>query len=1223
MTKTIHFSVTGMHCQSCEVLISEEIKEIADVGQVVIDHKAGQGSVTVDAQVSEESILAAIKAAGYDATITAVDAPEAKAESKAKGKSKSFKEVVVTKETQSGTIFNPMKVVLSAHFEAEGNVVGSENGILQVEGKMHSNKNAEFIIPDGREAESLQYIQKFMNSNGGVFPEQKTLGLGSSEPEEESNQVPTESIAQTAPALVTPSQSGPQRYQLSLSGMHCSSCAGLIERSLKKVPGVKEANVNFAAEKASVVLDEAQSPKEALVKAVEKTGYGATFVTDKDDANETKKRQSHIRSLFNKFMFSFVLSLPMLYFMMMDFFKWIPGTATLLPYVGVVSLVLTTPVQFITGASFYKGMWSALRMKTFNMDSLIAIGTSVAYFYSLVNFVNYFFTNGSLLGLNGTKIPELYFETAAFLITFVILGKWLEAKAKGQTSEAIKKLMGLQAKTARVIRNGVTQDIPVDQVVAGDTVLVRPGEKVPVDGQIAKGSSAVDESMITGESLPVEKHEGDNVIGGTINKTGSFEFLATRVGSETTLSQIIRLVEEAQGSKAPIQAFADRISAWFVPAVIALAIATFAIWYFVLGATLSFALMAFTAVIVIACPCALGLATPTAIMVGTGKGAENGILVKGGEPLEHACKVNAIVFDKTGTLTKGKPEVTDVESVGNLDEDQLLALAGSLEKQSEHPLAEAIYKATEAANLGFYEVTDFSAVPGHGVQANIDGVAYYLGNRKLITDVLGLPVEKINRRMARLEEQGKTAMILASQNGIEGIIGVADTVKETSAEAVAQLRKMGIDVYMITGDNRRTAEAIAKQVGITNVLAEVLPEDKANEVKKLQHMGKKVAMVGDGINDAPALAQADLGIAMGSGTDVAMETGGIVIIKNDLRDVVHAIELSKETMWKIKQNMFFALFYNVMGIPIAARLFVGFGLVLKPELAGLAMALSSISVVGNSLLLRLFKPGRKNYVSAYAPAMMVLAFSFMFFEFARFSSKMSAEEGAMAATASPAVVKQANQTFKSSQGKVAYAEGTPKLFLQVDNQELNGLPLEEGTYQLGVNEMVIGYDEAMMMKEEGLIKGTGDTLPNFFGLPQMKVVGILKPTGTAIDTYHLVSSETLANISGQAVLKTTVGPDGAAKVFYEIAGEVPPQYQGTLFDDTFSHPVTIASTEYQPVFIGETEAKMMQEEKLFKKEGDTLKGFFGDNNVIVSGILPKTETPLDTFHYVKTGFEVQ
>jgi len=618
------------------------------------------------------------------------------------------------------------------------------------------------------------------------------------------------------------------------------------------------------------------------------------------------------------------------------------------------------------------------------MDSLIAIGTSTAYIYSLVLFLNYVIGNGSLIGLNNEKIPDLYFETAAFLITFVILGKWLEAKTKGRTSESIKKLMGLQPKTARIIKNNITVDVPIEQVLIGDIIVVRPGEKIPVDGEIIKGHSSVDESMITGESIPVEKNIGDNVIGATINKYGSFEFKAIRIGSETALAQIIRLIEEAQGSKAPIQAFADRISAWFVPTVIMLAILTFLAWFFFLNASLVFSLMAFTAVIVIACPCALGLATPTAITVGTGKGAEYGVLIKGGEPLEAACKIKAIVFDKTGTLTKGQPEVTDIIGLLLSDEEKIMSVAASLEKLSEHPLAEAIVKYAEEEHILLAEVNNFKAIPGHGVEGVIENQKYFFGNRKLIADIVGLDISKAEHKIRQLEEGGKTTMILASDKEMLGIIAVADILKDNTTEAVQQLQKRGLEVYMITGDNQRTAEAIAKQVGIKNVLAEVLPEDKANEVKKLQGTGIKVAMVGDGINDAPALAQADLGIAMGGGTDVAMETGGIIIIKNDLRDVLTAIKLSHETMGKIKQNMFFALFYNVIGIPIAARAFAGLGLILKPELAGLAMALSSVSVVSNSLLLRRFNPQKRNYLSLIAPIIMGATFLSLFIIFAKF-----------------------------------------------------------------------------------------------------------------------------------------------------------------------------------------------------------------------------------------------
>ncbi|MFH1840680.1 MAG: heavy metal translocating P-type ATPase [Candidatus Shapirobacteria bacterium] len=764
-----------------------------------------------------------------------------------------------------------------------------------------------------------------------------------------------------------------RRVSLVISGMHCSSCALIIEKSLKKIAGVKEANVNFAAEKATIQVENGVID-EVLIGAVKKAGYGATVLDASNTEFEAQKKQLEIGSLLKRFRISFILSLPLLYFMFFNFFPTLPGNKLLLPYIGLISLILATPVQFVVGGSFYKGMWSALRMKTFNMDSLIAIGTSVAYFYSLINYL--------------TKIPELYFETAAFLITFVTLGKWLEAQAKGKTSEAIKKLMGLQAKTARVVRDGITQDIPLDQVVEGDTVIVRPGEKIPVDGVITKGSSAVDESMITGESLPVEKVVESRVIGGTINKNGSFEFTADRLGAQSTLSQIVRLIEEAQGSKAPIQAVADRISAYFVPMVIGLAVLTFAVWYFVLGATLGFALMTFTAVIVIACPCALGLATPTAIMVGTGKGAENGILIKGGEPLEMAGKIDTLIFDKTGTLTNGQPVVTDVVGINDTDDDEVMQRAASLEKQSEHPLAEAIYRYAQEEGLKLSAVKAFKAIPGQGVQGKIEDTFYYFGNRKLMTNFLHLDLEKVERKLERLEEQGKTAMILATPKNIIGLIAVADTIKATTREAIEKLKAQGMELYMITGDNQRTAAAIAQQVGITNVLAEVLPADKAFEVKKLQDLGKKVAMVGDGINDAPALAQADLGIAMASGTDVAMETGGIVLIKNDLRDVVHAIQLAKETMAKIRQNLFFALFYNVMGIPIAARALIGVGLVLKPELAGLAMALSSISVVSNSLLLKYFRPGKRNYASIFAPAVMMLVFSLLFFEFARFSAGM-------------------------------------------------------------------------------------------------------------------------------------------------------------------------------------------------------------------------------------------
>ncbi len=774
-----------------------------------------------------------------------------------------------------------------------------------------------------------------------------------------------------------------KRINLNLEGMHCASCANLIERSLNKVPGVEEANVNFAAEKASVVINPEKTTQDELIKTIEKTGYGAAVVDKKDTARQALKREQSIQELFKKFTVSIILSLPLAYFMLMDFFA-VPAKDLLMPYMGIISLVLTTPIQFLIGYGFYKGMWSALRMKTFNMDSLIAIGTTTAFLYSFVNLIEYVFRTGSVVGLGGEKIPELYFETSAFLITFVLLGKWLEARVKGKTSQSIQKLMGMQAKTARVIRKGKLEDISIEQVIKGDIVLVRPGEKVPLDGKISKGSSAIDESMITGESMPVEKNEGDTVIGATINKTGSFEFVVKRTGEETVLSGIIRLVEEAQGSKAPIQAFADRVASVFVPVVIGIALLTFVIWYFLLGSTLTFALMAFTAVLVIACPCALGLATPAALMVGLGKGAENGILIKGGEPLEIANKVNTIVFDKTGTLTKGKPEITDVIEFGKHSKEKILQLAASLEHSSEHPLAEAIVDFAGKKQVIPSDTQGFRAIPGMGVRAQVDGKSYFFGNRKLISNKAKLSISKYADVIERLEQEGKTVMILSSTHEVMGAVAVADTIKETSKQAVEKLQKRGVKVYMLTGDNQRTAEAIAKQLGITHVIAEVLPSEKASQIRKLQTEDNRVvAMVGDGINDAPSLAQADLGFAMGGGTDVAMEAGGIVLVSNDLRDVSKALELSKETLGKIRQNLFFALFYNVIGIPIAARVFIFAGLVLRPELAGLAMAFSSVSVVANSLLLKFFKPGRRNYASLLAPIVMTVLFTTLFIQFGK------------------------------------------------------------------------------------------------------------------------------------------------------------------------------------------------------------------------------------------------
>lgn len=1011
-----------------------------------------------------------------------------------------------------------------------------------------------------------------------------------------------------------------KNFQFHIKGMHCASCAALVEASLSDIDGVREANVNFAAEKAMVRTESDTLTQEELMRVVKQAGYEAVPVDRQDHDYERRHRTAEIRSFRNKFFFGAVLSAPMLYFMLLDFFPQMPGGTSFLPYVGIISLILATPVQIILGWGFYKGMWSSLRMKTFNMDSLIAIGTTTAYVYSLVNYVLFVFAHTSLIGIGSAKIPELYFETAAFLITFVLMGKWLEAKAKGGVSNAIRALMGLQAKTARVVRDGTTVDISVDDVVEGDVILVRPGEKIPVDGTIVKGHSSVDESMLTGESIPVEKNVGDHVIGATMNKIGSFEFRAERVGEQTTLAQIIRLIEEAQGSKAPIQAIADRISAWFVPTVILLALATFGIWYFALGASLSFSLMAFTAVIVIACPCALGLATPTAIMVGTGKGAERGILIKGGEPLEAANHLDVIVFDKTGTLTHGKPEVTDVLTVSG-DEEDIVHIAASLERSSEHPLAEAIVAFAKEKSVELSNVDHFRAIPGHGIEGIIDGKKYFLGNRALITQTMGLSLDRTERKIAKLEEQGKTVMILATDKEILGCIAVADTIKETSKEAVRLLIKRGLVVYMITGDNARTAHAIAGQIGIKHVLAEVLPQDKAAQVEKLQEQGKKVAMVGDGINDAPALAQADLGIAMGSGTDIAMETGGIVIIRNDLLDVVTALELSTETMQKIRQNMFFALCYNVLGIPIAARLFAGFGLILSPELAGLAMAMSSVSVVTNSLLIRFFRPRRMNWLSLAAPVAMVFVFTGLFLQFARFSSRLMAQDTVIVAPlASSSIIAEVNRIFtKDGMPELIFVNGDTEFVLGVDALG-KILSFSEGSDVLALSGTVLGSQEAFMMREEKEFSEIGDTLEDFAGKTGYAVTGILAPTGTVLDLTHIVSKEALRTLPVGIVLKA-IDDQGVLKLFF--AGDIA-QLPDEILQLFPKEPVSVLVKDgksYVPVYIGSEEAAMMREKKLFQTAGDTIDGFFG-NDIYIAGVLPRLGTIFDLLHYIPQNMNI-
>ncbi|MFF2442993.1 heavy metal translocating P-type ATPase [Priestia megaterium] len=728
-----------------------------------------------------------------------------------------------------------------------------------------------------------------------------------------------------------------EKAEFAITGMTCAACSTRIEKGLNKLEGVTRASVNLALETASVEYSPSQIAPQDITQRVEKLGYGAKLKSEEKE-EEQSYREKELSKQKGKFWFSFILSVPLLWAMVshFTFTSFIPLPHMLMnPW---VQLALATPVQFVVGKQFYVGAFKALRNKSANMDVLVALGTSAAYFYSL------YFSLKSLGSSAHTN--QLYYETSAILITLILLGKLFEANAKGRSSEAIKKMMGLQAKTAVVIRDGAEVEIPVEEVQKGEVIFIKPGEKVPVDGEIIEGQSALDESMLTGESVPVDKNIGDKVIGATLNKNGFLKIKATNVGRETALAQIIKVVEEAQGSKAPIQRLADYISGIFVPIVVGIALLTFFVWYiWIAPGEFAPALEKLIAVLVIACPCALGLATPTSIMAGSGRAAEFGILFKGGEHLEATHKIDTILLDKTGTVTNGAPELTDVRIAQGYEENELLQLVASAERLSEHPLAQALVAGIKNKGIEIQDPLSFEAIPGYGVKATVQERELLVGTRKLMNQHK-VNIDTALEEMTNLEREGKTAMLVALDGKYAGMLAVADTIKATSKEAVSRLKEMGLEVMMITGDNRQTAQAIGMQAGIEHVIAEVLPEGKAEEVKKLQQQGKKVAMVGDGINDAPALALADIGMAIGTGTDVAMEAADITLMRGDLMSIADAIEMSRKTISNIKQNLFWAMGYNTLGIPIAA---VG---LLAPWVAGAAMAFSSVSVVLNALRLQ-------------------------------------------------------------------------------------------------------------------------------------------------------------------------------------------------------------------------------------------------------------------------------
>ncbi len=746
-----------------------------------------------------------------------------------------------------------------------------------------------------------------------------------------------------------------EKINLKLKGMSCASCASRVESAISNVPGVESCNVNFGAERAAIKYNPRRIGIKDIQDAVESAGYSSYFLQEREmmaGENDTEKAvriaesQNLLRKVIVGGIISFILvvgSLPMMTGLEIPFIPaWLHN-----PW---LQLILTIPVQCWCGYGFYIRAWKAFKRHVATMDTLIALGTSAAFFYSVFAtiFPDFFLSQGLM--------PEVYYEIAAVVVTMILLGEWFEDRAKGQTSEAIHQLMGLQAKDARVIRNGREIDIPIDRVQIDDIVLVRPGEKIPVDGEIVSGSSAIDEGMVTGESIPANKQPGDEVIGATINKTGSFKFRATRVGADTVLAQIVRLVQDAQGSKAPIQRLADRVTGWFVPAVIAIAISTFVLWFVIMG-NFSLATIATVGVLIIACPCALGLATPTSIMVGTGQGAKNGILIKSAESLELAHKLQTIVLDKTGTITQGKPTVTDyqaVRGISNRTKLKLLRYCAAVERNSEHPLAEAVVRYAKSQNIKPAEARDFAAVAGSGVRGVVSDCLIEIGTQRWMSE-LGIKTDTLQQQKDIWETEGKTVVLIAVDGELEAIMGIADEIKPSSTAAVRALRDLNLEVVMLTGDNQKNAEAIARQVGIVRVEAEVRPDRKAAKIRELQQSGKIVAMVGDGINDAPALAQADVGIAIGTGTELAIAASDITLISGELQGIVTAIELSRATINNIRQNLFFAFIYNVLGIPIAAGiLFPFFGWLLNPIIGGIAMAFSSVSVVTNALRLRNF-----------------------------------------------------------------------------------------------------------------------------------------------------------------------------------------------------------------------------------------------------------------------------
>lgn len=982
--------------------------------------------------------------------------------------------------------------------------------------------------------------------------------------------------------------------------MHCSSCSKLIESTLNKNEFVKNASVNFWNNKALVEFDETKLSENEIISLVEKAWYKAS--------KENGKVVDESKDWLNKSIFWFILSLPLIAFMVYEFFPKLPYNVVLMPYMAIISLVIATIIQFTLWLAFYKWTYAALLQKTANMYTLIAIWTTTAFVYSLYSFIFFFTETWSILWLNGMKIEWIYFEVSALLITFVCFWKYLETKSKAKTNDAIKKLMSLAPKTAFVKIDGTFQEIEIEKIKIWYVILVKPGDKIPVDGEIISWNASVDESMLTWESMPIDKNAWDKVMAWTINKFSSFEMTAKKIWAGTMLSQIISLLEEASMQKSDIEGFADRVSKIFVPTVIILSILTFIVWYFVLGGTFENALLLTCSVVVIACPCALGLATPTAVIVWSWIAAKSGILVKWGWALEKANYINAVALDKTWTITTGNPTLQDIKIFWKADETEVLEIAYWLENNSNHPISKAIVNFAKDKNIFLKETKNFEVINGKWIIWEIDSKKYFIWNLALIKEIKLNISKEIQKNYDELLFEWKTVLFLASENEILAILSVSDSVKDTSKKAISILQNMGIEVFMITWDNKNSAQFIANQVWIKseNIFAEVLPSEKWNIIKEIKSKWFKIAMVWDGINDSIAMELSDLAISMWNGNDIALESSDVVLMKNDLFDIIKAIEISKNTVSKIKQNLFFSLFYNSLWIPVAAWVFLSLWYFLKPELAGLAMALSSVSVVLNSLLLKV----RIKYFSFVSLSILLVAFTSIFISFASLNTTDKFEKAYT--LNNNEVLTSITEFVTNSKNKINItATPAPKIFLFNDNLPEN-IKLKSWVNSLKEWEMIIWYMEAKMMIDEWLIDGVWSELNNFFWIPKVKIVWILAKTDSAIDDVHILNTTAYNTLIWDSESLKYYGTPYklAIRTFYIFdESNIPKFFQNQInINDIYDW-------KYQKMYVWYTDANMMENLWLVEWIWDKLDNFFG-NKVMYYKKLRKNYSAYDMMHFL-------